>query len=232
MGGKTQQVGSVRDVKTLNSAEQGTRADALQGVLNTAGNYNNLISSLMGGSSFNPEAATNAFLGLIPSLQGVSDSSATSSLSGYGASAQELANQTSRDALRSTADALAAGGLLDSGAANASLLEASLKPQQELATTLAGKRADAYQNTLNSLLGITGQSLTSGYNTAASSDIANTQNILAALGGQGGLFGNVADLTQQQYYTPQYAKKAGPLDVLSGIGSLAGGVGSLIGALK
>jgi len=60
------------------------------------------------------------------------------------------------------------------------------------------------------------------------------QNLMSQLQGtqaQGADLGNLAQLTQQQYYTPQYAKKTSWLDYASAGAGILGGVGGLMTGL-
>ena len=234
MGGSTSKVGSSSDTKILNKDEQETRKNALAALSSTAGNYDNFIKQLMsgygaGGTTLaqDPTAAASQLLSLSPEMQSTAASVASQGLNQYGQSAQELANITSRDAMRSTANDLAAGGLLNSGAANAALLEASYAPQAQLQTNLAGLYNTSYNNAYNNLLGqganVFGRQMTD--------NLGTTSLGLSALGQQASAYSDLANLTQQQYYTPQYIQNAGPLDYLTGLGSAASGIGSLLGAL-
>ena len=235
MGGQTKQVGSASDTKVLNPEEQGTRKNALAGLQSTAGNYDNFIKQLMGGYGAggvqiaqDPTKATSQLLSMSPEMQATAASIASQGLNQYGQSAQELANITSRDAMRSVANDLAAGGLLNSGAANAALLEASYAPQAQLQTNLASMYNTSYNNAYNNLLGqganVFGQQM--------SNNLGLTGLGLQGLGQQASAYGSLADLTQQQYYTPQYQQTPGVLDYLGAVGGLAGGAGKFIGALK
>lgn len=242
-------VGSANDVKTLNANEQGTRQDALSGVLNTAGSYDNLLKQLMGGmsgqqtavnnaaQSYDPTAATNAFISMNPQLQGIASQAAQTALSPYGESASQLANTATRDALRATSDQLGSSGLLNTGAANSSLMQAALAPQQQLQTNLAGMSANYQGNMLNSLLGQTGSQLASGYSQQGAQNLnaaqTNAQNYLSGMGlagqytgQQGDLYSQLANLTQQQYWQPQYQKNPGLFDYMGlgvqGLGAVYG----------
>jgi len=221
------QIGDQSDTGILNSEEQSTRQEALTRLLNTAGNYDNFLSSLMEGggsreqaitdaaSNYDPEAATNQLLALAPQLQELASNAASRSLSPYGESAQELAATATRDALRNTASQLGTSGLLNSGAANASLMEAALAPQQQLQTNLASLQSQLTGNSFNNLLGLAGQGLMSGYGQQGEQNLAaaqsNAQNYLSLMGLQSGAlsdqtnaYSNLASLTEQQYYTPEY----------------------------
>lgn len=248
MGNTTySKAGKSSDVETLNAAEQGTRKSALEGVMNTANNYDNLIKSLTTGGkgyetnitaaadSFDPTAATNYLMSISPQMAEFANRAAAGSLSEYGSSAEELAKLSTRNALRTTAGQLAAGGLLNSGAANASLMEAALKPQQEMQTLLAGKQSDASMGLLNNLLGIGGSALTAGYSQEGAQNLDAAKTLASnwltskglesgALASQGGLYGTLADLTQQQYWQPEYSENANFLDYLTAGGSLLTGL--------
>lgn len=231
MGGQTKQVGSASDTKILNKDEQGTRKNALSALSSTAGNYDNFIKQLMsgygaGGTTLaqDPTAAASQLLSLSPEMQSTAASVASQGLNQYGQSAQELANITSRDAMRSTANDLAAGGLLNSGAANAALLEASYAPQAQLQTNLAGLYNTSYNNAYNNLLGqeanVFGQQM--------SNNLGLTSLGLQGLDQQASAYGSLADLTSQQYYTPQYSAGSGLTDIL--MPGLAGaGTGFVVG---
>ncbi|HSW65291.1 MAG TPA: tail fiber domain-containing protein [Dissulfurispiraceae bacterium] len=251
MGGQTKEVGSSKDTKVLNPGEQSTRGNALAGLASTANNYDNFIKQLMGGygtsaisgiqlpASQDPSASAAQLLSMSPEMQATAANIASQGLNQYGQSAQELANITSRNAMRSTANELAAGGLLNSGAANAALLEASYAPQAQLQTNLSGLYNTSYNNAYNNLLGqganVYNQQMANNTNLAGlgvqqSLGLANVG--LGALGQQAGAYGSLADLTQQQYYTPQYQRTPGFLDYLTAGGSAALGAGTLIGALS
>lgn len=222
-------IGDVSDVKTLNSAEQGTRSQALAGMLQSAGGYDNFLKSLMSGqssreqgiadaaSSYNPEAANARMMALSPELQGIAQNAAATSLSPYGDSAKSLAAMTTRDAIRDTSSQLGSSGLLNSGAANAAMFEAALRPQQEMQTNLAKMQSDYSQNTFNNLLGLSSNSLNQGYSQQGAQNMSAAQSAMDsylqaqglygnALGAQGQMYGSLADLTQQQYWQPQYTQ--------------------------
>lgn len=260
MGNATySQIGSANDVTTLNQDEQSTRQSALQGVLNTSNSYENLLRSLNAGlgsyesgitsaaSNYDPTAASNQLMNMSGSLQNIANTAAQSALSGYNQSATDYANTATQDALRATASQLAASGLTNSGAAQASLMEAALAPQQQLATNMAQLQSQYSGNALNNLLSQTGSSLSSGYSqlgsqnyNAATTNAANYLNSMglqsSALANQGSLYNQLANTTQQQYYTPQYSKDRDWTDWVTMfnnyVNSQAQSAAALLGAVK
>lgn len=312
--GRYNPIGSPNDVATLNADEKKYRDSALQGAQSAASSFSDWMNRLSGklnngnlgvsytnaaaqqvnapgavnaqqvSSAYDPNAATNAFLALNPALQDLAHQQASAALSPTRQSAQQLADLTSQQAVRSTSDQLAKAGLLNSGAANQALLEANLAPQQQMQTQLAQMQAQLEGQNYNNLLGLTGGQLQSGYgqagqqafqagamnaSNALQAALANAQNQLSAgttnaqlgtqvglanaanqmnaqqqsianmlsgygllgqLGGtQANIYDTLAQLTQQQYWQPQYARTPGLMDWLSlgiqGIGAMNGGGG-------
>ena len=298
--GEYKPIGSPNDVVTLNADEQKYRDSALQGAQSAASRFSDWMNRLSGelnngnlgvsytdaaaqqvnapgavnaqqvSSAYDPNAATNAFLALNPALQDLAHQQASAALSPTRQSAQQLADLTSQQAVRSTSDQLAKAGLLNSGAANQALLEANLAPQQQMQTQLTQMQAQLEGQNYNNLLGLTGGQLQSGHGQAGQqafqagamnaanalqAALANAQNQLAAgttnaqlgtqvgltnasnqmnaqqqsisnmlagygllgqLGGsQASIYDALAQLTQQQYWQPQYRKDPGIYDYLS-----------------
>jgi hypothetical protein len=212
MGGDYSKIGSPNDVSVLNPQEQQLRQSALQGGFSSASGYNNILSQLgsltNGGgmnvrwnpasayqvnapqavsaqniqSAYNPLAANNAFLAQNPQLQELAHQQASQSLDPTRQSAEQLAALQSQNAIRSTSDQLAKAGLLNSGAANQSLLEASLTPQQQMQTQLSQLQATQEGQNYNNILGIAGNQLLQGYGQAGQQEFqANTANAGNAL---------------------------------------------------
>lgn len=212
MGGGYSKVGKPEDVALLNSHEQAIRQAALQGGMSSASGYNNILSQLgnltnNGGMSvtwhpasafsvgnpqavnaqniqnaYDPQAANNAFLSLNPQLQNIAHEQASQSLDPARRSAEQLAALQSQNAIRSTSDQLAKAGLLNSGAANQALLEASLAPQQQMQTELARLQANTENQNYNNLLGLTGNQLLQGYSQSGQQDFqAQAMNAANAL---------------------------------------------------
>lgn len=250
MSGEYRNIADPNDVSTLNEEEQDLRRTGLEGVLNTASNYEDLLRSLMSGrddresalydaaSNFDPQAASNQLLSLFPQLGNLASSIATQSTSSAGESARELAGTATQEALRNTASQLASGGLLNSGAANASLMEAALRPQQELATQLATLQSNAYNNALSGLTNQIGSGLTAGYSQQGSQNMDAATSSLSAflqsmglgsdmLAGQGNNYASLADLTAPVYYGPQYEREPGALDWMTSLLGLGTGAASL-----
>jgi len=214
MGGGYSKVGSASDVEILNPQEQAIRDSALQGGLSAASGYNDILSqlgALIAGngtqtnwnnvsasqvnspqavtaqqvmSSYNPEAATNAFLAQNPQLQDIAHQQASQSLDPTRRSAEQLAELQAQNAMRSTSDQLAKAGLLNSGATNQALLEASLLPRQQMQTQLSQLQAQQEGQNYNNLLGLVGSQLAQGYSQAGQqqfqSSAANAANALQA----------------------------------------------------
>jgi hypothetical protein len=272
---------SASEYKVINTGDQATRQGALTNLSSLSGNVNNIIAGLSSAQmqnllgsygsigqnitnaanafnniSYDPEAANQALLNNMSGYSNAAQQAANMALSGSNQSARDLATLATQDAMRASSNELANAGLLGSGAANQSILEAAYKPQAQLQSDLANMQA-SYQGTLmNSLLGGGASLLGQGYATqnqnalaAAQAgltgaqsqlDVTNSavnsqlQNILAQLQGvstQGSLYANIADLTQPVYTNPTTVKKPGFLDYLTGLSSAAGGAGLLLAGL-
>lgn len=270
------------DYKVLNPDEQRTRQGALGDLSALSGNFNNILAgltsdqmnSLLGSYSgigqnitnaanafnnisYDPEAANAALLNNMSGYSNAAQMAANSALSGSNQSARELAQLATTDSMRSSANELAKAGLLGSGAANQSMLEAAYTPQAQLQSNLANMQANYQGNVLNSLMGSGASLLGQGYATqnqnalaaaqagltgaTSQLDVTNSainsqlQNILAQLQGtasQGDMYAQIASLTEPTYTTPTTVKKPGFLDYLTGAASGAGSLGLLLTGLK
>jgi len=269
-----------------------------QGITGAANAFNNID---VGGyasaaNRYDPAAANNALLSQMPNYNSFAQNAAQSALSGTNQSARDLAGMATGDAMRASPAQLASAGLLGSGAGNQSLMEAALRPQQELQTSLAQMNSQYQGNVLGSLMNAGTSMFGQSYETqnqnqlsaaqqeidrqkliaqaglqgaTSQLDVQNSnvnaqqgayqsyqQNLMNQLQGanmgmsanqsvydsnmnslmsqlqgyqaQGMNLQNLANATQQNYYTPQYAKQAGALDYVNAGAGLASGIGSLI----
>jgi hypothetical protein len=269
---------SASEYQVINSGDQATRRGALANLGSLSGNTNNILAGLNSAQmqnllgsygsigqnitnaanafnniSYDPEAANRALLSNMSGYSNAAQQAANMALSGSNQSARELAALATQDAMRASSTELANAGLLGSGAANQSILEAAYKPQAQLQSDLANMQANYSGNVLNSLMGSGANLLGQGYATQNANalaaaqagltgaqsqlDVTNSavnsqlQNILAQLQGvstQGSLYANIADLTQPVYTNPTKVKKPGFLDYLSGAAGAAGGAGLLL----
>jgi len=234
-------------------------------LMGTGGGQGGLVGKLgQVAEQYDPNAGMNLFLSQQPALQGVAERMATNSLSQYGQSAEELARETSRASLSDTASQLAASGLLGAGAGTSAMTQAALRPQLEAQTALSQARAGmlsqiggqlasqglsqaqgAYDTSQNALMqGVLGQM--QGVGQAGSllgqqiSGLGQGAQGYAQLGSSlASLLGNAqssyAQMSQPEYWQPQYEKQAGLFDYVSMLapiaGSLLGGpVGGAAGA--
>lgn len=275
MGG-TQQIGSPSDVKMLNqqgyenfmnqlgstmgnlwSGMQGNLTNAQRGyqdVAGTASNYENFAKQMLGQfnslagatDNFNPQAASNAFLSQQPQLAQLANQNISGALSDVYSTGRAQATAAANQARKQAASDLAAAGLLGTGAGIGSMTEATLNPQLQMETQLAGMRSQALQNQLGQLQGQTGSLLGQGYGNAAqlaqgmaglglqgmqgqtgaleaaASGQASLANLLGGIYGQGlGVQGN---LNQPQYWAPQYQRTPGALDFLTGMANIGTGL--------
>lgn len=267
MGGSYSPVGNANDVTNLNEEEQRFRQSALEGAQSAASQYNNWLDSLGGlvgngglnvgwnnamagqvnapqsvtaqqiQNSYNPNAATNAFLALNPALQELAHQQASQNLDPTRRSAEQLAQLQSQSAIRSTSDQLAKAGLLNSGATSQALLEASLAPQQQMQMQLSQLQAQQAGQNYNNLLGLTGNQLLQGYSQAGQQDfqssvmnatnalqaaLANAQNQLSAdttnaqLGTQAALANSQGQLSADQQSIANLLSSYGLLGQLGG----------------
>lgn len=222
------------------------------GITNAAGQFNNIdaasiYANMLG--SFNPLAGNDALLG---SMNGYADAAGNaaarslgsttdaSGMSSYRDAATKLADLTSKNALSSTANQLASSGLLNSGAANQSMLEASYTPQAQLTTDLAKMQSDSYNSILGNLMNNGSSLIGSGY----SMQNQNNQQSAAAqlqnkqLGAQAGLSAaqsltdvlNGKSSAQQGAYNSQLQNILAQLQSLSGQGTLANALAGNTGA--
>jgi hypothetical protein len=201
--------------------------------------------------SYDPNAGMNLYLSQQPKLQGVAESMAKNSLSEYGQSAQELANATSQASLSDTMSQLASAGLLGAGAGTTAATQAALTPQLQAATQLAQLRSGFLQNVGGQLQsqglsqaqgaydqqqqmamqGILGQM--QGVGQAGSllgNQISGLGSMAQGYGGLGSTYGNLlgqaqsaySQLSQPEYWQPQYAKNPGFFDYASMLAPIAG----------
>lgn len=259
--GGTQQIGSPSDVKMLNQQQyndfmnqlsqamggfktgmEGNLSQAQRGyqdVMGTAGNYENFAKQMLGQfnslagatDNFNPQAASNAFLSQQPELARLANQNISGALSDVYSTGRAQATAAANQARRQAASDLAAAGLLGTGAGIGSMTEATVNPQLQMETQLAGMRSQALQNQLGQLQGQTGSLLGQGYSNAAqmaqnlaglglqgyqgqtraleagSQGLTNIGNIYGGQYGQG--LGLQGYLNQPQYWAPQYSEQTG-----------------------
>lgn len=142
--------------------------------------------------------------------------------------------QTNLASMQSNAYNSILNQLLGSGA---SQLSQGYETQNNNALTAANaditRQANAAQARLsaaNSQLNVADSNV-NAQNAAYNAYLNNIQAQLSGVGGQSSLLSNLANATQQQYYTPQYAKKTSWLDYLSAAGGAAGGAAGLLAVL-
>ncbi len=271
MGGSTSQIGSVDDVKMVNQqgfndfmgqlgqamngfgANMGQSTTAAQNafgrVNDTATNYNNFLTSMLGtGGAYqnlqnatqngDPNAAMNSFMSMQPGFNQM----AQGALSDVYSTGREQAYAAGDAARRSAANELSAAGLLSSGGAVGAMTEATANPilgmESQLANTRANYLGALQNNAMGNLtssygnanqlaaqyagLGLQGtQGLTNAYATAGQGQSA-LANLYGGLYGQG--LGYGASLNAPEYWQPQYEKNPGFLDYLSAGTSFLGAI--------
>ena len=194
---------NIGDYGTGYSGQLGQTNSLINQIAEKSGNYQNMISQLMGangqgglvgemrqaGRSYDPEAGMRQWLAQVPEYQNVINRSAQNALSEYGETAQEYAKRVAGQSMSDIASQLGSAGLLGTGGGLAAITQAGITPQLEAAQNLAQMRSNYMQ-------GVGGQLLSQGLSQAQGAydtqQNALMQSILGRMQGvqtAGGLLG-------------------------------------------
>lgn len=206
---------------------------ALNGVPEAQAGLGNLITQITSASPYNPQSGINAFLGMVPELQGI----AKNTVSPYGLTADELATQQSKASMSQVAQQYGNMGAINSGAAVSAMTRGAAVPRAQLAADLARMQSGAATSLIGQAMQVVPGQYSQAYQFGQNQQklgIGAYQSLLNSQLGEASIFGNMltgtygagASLATPQYYTPTYVEQSGGWDWGGALGGTVAGAGT------
>lgn len=200
--------------------------------MNQALGYSPYANQMMRGASDSANRGGtdifNAFSQVQPGMMGMAGDVANRATTRFEGSMMDLANQQSRDALRTLENRLGAGGAFgtSSGAALSALARGAATPLMEAQTNINNMYSNAFQNAYNPMAQMGyGRELNRTNEFLQALQGANQS--MSTLGGQGqGLANLLGQQSEQIIYMPQWQQQEGMFGNILGA-ALGGGTGWL-----